>query len=333
VGNPVDLTPQVEPARIAGAVRSVLDQADVAGVVAIDVGLDIPEFAEAVIAAARATGKPAVAFTADAPGIAARFRAGGVPVLPSPERAVRGFRALWAARAVAPAAPGPPRALPADLAAALRAGSGPLPYALARRVLESFGVPFCREAIASTPEAAVAAAGRIGYPVVIKADAPGLIHRTEVGGVRLGVPDAAAVRRACAELQAGAGAHRFVVQEQVARGVELIAGVRRDEVFGPVIAVGTGGVLAEVIRDVSVRLAPLSADEAHEMLREGARARLLAGPRGLPACDDGPLVSLLLALSELACAEPRIAEVDLNPVIAAGARAVAVDALVILEAP
>jgi acyl-CoA synthetase (NDP forming) len=333
VGNPVDLTPQVEPARIAGAVRSVLDQADVAGVVAIDVGLDIPEFAEGVIAAARATGKPAVAFTADAPGIAARFRAGGVPVLPSPERAVRGFRALWAARPVAPAAPGPPRALPADLAAALPAGSGPLPYALARRVLESFGVPFCREAIASTPEAAVAAAERIGYPVVIKADAPGLIHRTEVGGVRLGVPDAAAVRRACAELAAGAGAHRFVVQEQVARGVELIAGVRRDEVFGPVIAVGTGGVLAEVIRDVSVRLAPLSAGEAREMLREGARARLLAGPRGLPACDDGPLVSLLFALSELACAEPRIAEVDLNPVIAAGARAVAVDALVILEEP
>jgi acetyltransferase len=330
VGNPVDLTPQVDPSRIADAVRIVADQPDAGGIVAVNVGLDIPEFAEGVIAAAQSTGKPAVAFTADAPGLAARFRAAGVPVLPTPERAVRAFRALWAARRQATPDVPAPVPLPADLAAAVRTRTGALPYALGRRVLETAGVRFCREEIAETVDAAIASAQRIGYPVVVKADAPGLTHKTEAGGVRLGVADADAVRRACQDLRAQTGAGRFVVQEQVARGVELIAGVRRDEAFGPVVVVGTGGVLAEVIRDVSVRLAPVDREEARRMLREGARERLLAGPRGLPACEDGPLVDVVTALSGLACAEPRIVEIDLNPVIAAGASAVAVDALVIV---
>src|SRR6185436_4847718 len=101
VGNPVDLTPQVEPARIAAAVRRVFDEPAIAGVIAVNVGLDIPAFADGIVTAAVATGKPAAAFTADAPDITARFRAGGVPVLPSPERAVRAWRALWRARPAA----------------------------------------------------------------------------------------------------------------------------------------------------------------------------------------------------------------------------------------
>jgi succinyl-CoA synthetase beta subunit len=200
-------------------------------------------------------------------------------------------------------------------------------------VLQACGVPFCREETAASPEEAVAAAGRIGYPVVVKADAPGLTHKTEAGGVRLDVRDAAAVLRACQELRETAGAQRFVVQARVGPGVELLAGVRRDDAFGPVVAVGTGGVLAEVIRDVSVRLAPLGEEEARQMLREGARERLLAGPRGLPACEDGPLVAILTALGALAVAEPCVLEVDVNPVIAAGASAVAVDALIIAGEP
>lgn len=330
VGNPVDLTPQVEPARIAEAVRILAGQPDTGGLVAVNVGLDIPEFAAGVIAAAHASGKPAVAFTADAPGLARSFRAAGIPVLPSPERAVRAFRALWAARHLPAPDLAPAPALPADLVAAVRAHTGPLPYALGRRLLEASGVRFCREEIVATPDEAVAAAARIGYPVVVKADVAGLTHKTEAGGVRLGVADAAAVRRACGDVRARTGAARFVVQEQVERGVELIVGVRRDEAFGPVVVVGTGGVLAEVIRDVSFRLAPVDRQEAARMLREGARERLLAGPRGLPPCDDAPLVAIVTALSGLACAEPRVVEVDLNPVIAAGASAVAVDALVIV---
>jgi acetyl-CoA synthetase len=333
VGNPVDLTPQVEPAAIAAAVRRVLAAPAIAGVVAVNVGLDIPEFADGIVAASRATGKPAVAFTADAPEITARFRAGGVPVLPSPERAVRAWRALWRARPPAPRVAARAPALSADVRRALDTARGPLPYALARRLLEEGGLPFCRETIVAGAEEAVRAAEGIGYPVVVKADASGLTHKTEAGGVILDVGDAGAVRRACATLRARTGAERFVVQERAGPGVELLLGARRDEVFGPVVVLGAGGVLTEVLRDVSVRLAPLGEGEAEAMLAEGARPRLLAGPRGLRPVEGPALVGLIHALAALIVTEPQIREIDVNPLIAAGAEAVAVDALVILAEP
>jgi len=332
VGNPVDLTPQVEPARIGPALRRVFDEPGVAGVVAVNVGLDFPEFADGIVAAARATGKPAVAFTADAPEITARLRAGGVPVLPSPERAVRAWRALWQARPSAARVARPAPTLPPEARTALDTTRGALPYALARGLLQACGVRFCREAIAASADDAVAAAERIGYPVVVKADATGLTHKTEAGGVVLDVVDAAAVRAACAALRVRAGAERFVVQERVGPGVELLVGARRDEVFGPVVVVGVGGVLTEVLRDVSVRLAPLGEGEAAAMLEEGARPRLLAGPRGLRPVERGALVGVIEAIGGLITAQPRIAEIDVNPLIAAGADLIAVDAVVIVGA-
>jgi acetyltransferase len=330
VGNPVDLTPQVEPASVAAAVRRVFDEPAVAGVVAVDVGLDFPEFAEGVVTAARATGKPAVAFTADAPEVTGRLRAGGVPVLPSPERAVRAWRALWQARRPAPAVTPRRPALSGEIRRALDTARGPLPYTLARRLLEESGLRFCREAIADGADEAVAVAERIGYPVVVKADVAGLTHRTEAGGVILDLGDAAAVRAACATLRARTGAARFVVQERIGPGVELLLGARRDEVFGPVVALGAGGVLAEVFRDVSLRLAPPGEGEAEAMLAEGARPRLLAGPRGLRPVEGSALVPLIHAIAGLMAGEPRIQEIDVNPLIAAGADVVAVDALVIV---
>jgi acetate---CoA ligase (ADP-forming) len=329
VGNPVDLTPQVEPARIAPAVRRVFDEPAIGGVVAVDVGLDFPEFADGVVAAARATGKPAVAFTADAPQIAARLRAGGVPVLPSPERAVRAWRAVWRARPPAARITLPPPALSAESRRALDTTRGPLPYTLARRVLEDAGLRFCREAPAASVDEAMAAAERIGYPVVVKADAPGLTHKTEVGGVVLDVRDAAGVRAACATLAGRTGAARFVVQQRVMAGVELLLGARCDEVFGPVIVIGAGGVLSETVREAAVGLAALGEGEAATMLEEGVLPRLLAGPRGLRPVARWPLVAAIHALAALVLAEPRIAEIDINPLIAAGADLVAVDALVI----
>jgi acyl-CoA synthetase (NDP forming) len=360
VGNPVDLTPQVEPARIAGAVREVFRQPGVGGAVAVNVGLDIPEFADALTAARDETGKPVVAFVADAPAIAERLRGGGVAILPSPERAVRAWRALWQARpraraeradssavtADAPAGPGrrPPVSRPGEIArrevshpdavgplAGLEAG--PIPYALARQLLERHGATFCRETIARTADDAVAAAEALGYPVVLKADAAGLAHKTDIGAVRLDVRDAADVRAACDDFVRRLGPVAFVVQERVTRGVELLVGARRDEVFGPLVALGTGGVLAEVVGDVSFRLAPIDDDDVREMLGEGLRPRLLAGPRGLPAVSAGAVARLLHAVARLIVSEPRVAEIDVNPVIAAGDRAVAVDALVVVAPP
>jgi hypothetical protein len=184
--------------------------------------------------------------------------------------------------------------------------------------------------IAADADAAVAAADAIGYPVVMKADAAGLAHKTEAGGVILDVAGAAAVRAACSTLRARAGAERFVVQQQAGPGVELLLGARRDEVFGPVVALGAGGVLTEVLRDVSLRLAPLRAGEAEAMLAEGARPRLLAGPRGLRPVESRTLVAVVHAVAALMVTEPRIQEIDVNPLIAAGNDVVAVDALVIV---
>ena len=112
--------------------------------------------------------------------------------------------------------------------------------------------------------------------------------------------------------------------------MELLIGARRDPVFGPVVAVGTGGILAEAIRDVSLALAPVSAEEARAILHEGVRARLLAGVRGRPACDDTPLIEAIIAVGALIASSPRVIEIDVNPVIASATRTVAVDALVIL---
>ncbi len=330
VGNPVDLTPQVETARIAEAVRLVFDRREIAGAIAVDVGLDIPELAEAVVAAVRATAKPAVAFAADVPRVTERLRTGGVPVLPSPERAVRAWRALWQARPLTRVPSIREAPLPGDVEASIRTGTGPLPYELARRALEACGVRFCREAVVATPDDAVAAAERLGYPVVVKADAAGLTHKTEMDGVRVDVRDAAGVRAACHALRRTAGAARFVVQQRVGPGVELLVGARRDPVFGPVVAFGAGGVLTEAIRDVAVRLAPTAGREAEEMLDEGVRARLLAGPRGLPPVDRSVVVDVIEAVGTLISRQPRIREIDINPLIAAGADVIAVDALVIV---
>jgi acetyltransferase len=151
--------------------------------------------------------------------------------------------------------------------------------------------------------------------------------------VRLDVADARAVRAACDDLRARAGAIRFVVQERVGPGVELLLGARRDEVFGPVVVLGAGGVFTEVLRDVSVRLAPLAPGDAEAMLAEGARSRLLAGPRGLRPVEPAPLLAALHAVAALIASEPRVVEVDVNPLIAAGPDVIAVDALVILTEP
>jgi acetate---CoA ligase (ADP-forming) len=332
VGNPVDLTPQVEPGNIAPAVRAVLEQDGIAGAVALDVGLDIVELADAVVTASDATGKPVVAFTADAPAITARFRAAGVPVLPAPEGAVRAWRALWTARPRRDAPVPEPLVLPSDLTEALTASSGPLPYRLARRLLEGAGVRFCREVVVATPEEAAAAAAALGYPVVIKADAEGLLHRTEAGAVKLDVRDRASALDVCEELRARTRAERFIVQERLGPGPEILIGGRRDETFGPLVVAGIGGVLTEVLRDVALRLAPIDLEEAHAMLGEGACGRLLAGPRGLPRCEDDALARALVGVGRLLLAAPRIREIDVNPMIVGGGSAFAVDAVVIVDA-
>src|SRR5262249_18608281 len=157
------------------------------------------------------------------------------------------------------------------------------------------------------------------------------LHRTEVGGVVLGVRDEAALRRAVAALESRLGPGPLLLQEEVPPGIELLVGGRRDPTFGPTVLVGLGGVLAELIRDVSVRLAPVGTAEAREMLAEGRRASVLGGYRGAAAVDEAALAAVVIGVGDLLADHATIVELDLNPLIASGGRLMAVDALVLVD--
>ena len=202
-------------------------------------------------------------------------------------------------------------------------------------VLRDAGVAVPRLERAAHAEAAVTAADRIGYPVALKLDASGLSHKSDVGGVRVGLADAEAVRTAASDLLAitpppGVTVHGLVVAAMARPGVELIVGAKRDPQFGPVVIVGLGGVLAEALDDVSIRLAPVPRDQAVTMLDELRGARLLDGFRGAPKVDRDAVARIVIALGAVA-ARPEVREVDCNPVIAGEWGAVAVDALVVLD--
>lgn len=206
----------------------------------------------------------------------------------------------------------------AIVAAALHRGGGWLTPEEVEALLSCYGLPVVAQRVVRSPEQAGLAAQELGGAVALKAIAPGIVHKTEVGGVRLHLRGGEAVRIGAEEMGAllrskGFSPTGFLVQQMVPEGVEMIVGVVHDPQFGPVVACGAGGVLVELLRDVSVRLAPLTREDASEMIRDLKTYRLLTGFRGAPACDTGALEDALLRVSELAEDLPQIAELDCNP--------------------
>jgi acetyl coenzyme A synthetase (ADP forming)-like protein len=204
-------------------------------------------------------------------------------------------------------------------------------------VLDCYGLPLADWRLAATPEEAGAAAEQLGGPVALKAVAPTLVHRTEVRGVRLGLADAGAVTRAAVEMArdvaaAGHAVEGFLVQRMVPGGVEMLVGVAHDPSFGPVVACGAGGTAVELLRDVAVRITPLTTVDASEMVRSLATFPLLDGYRGAPRADAAALEDVLLRISALVEEHPEIIELDCNPVRVLTDGAVIVDARVRVEA-
>ena len=190
---------------------------------------------------------------------------------------------------------------------------------------------------ATSAEAAVAAWRELGGPVAVKLDASGLAHKSDSGGVILGLDDEGAVRAAAERVFAAGGAsghavRGLLVQPMAPAGLELIVGARRDAQVGPLVIVGLGGVLAEAIDDVVVALAPIDASSATLLLGRLRSAVLLDGFRGGPIVDRRAVGELVAAVSRLIAGDPQIVEIDLNPVIAGAAGAVAVDALIVTRA-
>ena len=190
----------------------------------------------------------------------------------------------------------------------------------------------------SSAQAAGRAGAELGGPVALKAVAPGLVHKSDAGAVRLGLDGPTAVTRAAREMSArlaaaGTPVEGFHVQQMAPPGTELIVGAVRDPAFGPLVACGAGGVAVELLGDVQVRLAPLGPRAADGMLQGLKTFPLLNGYRGRTPADLDAVRELVLRVGALAAAHPAVAELDLNPVIATPEGALVVDARVRLEAP
>ncbi|HZC29901.1 MAG TPA: acetate--CoA ligase family protein, partial [Gaiellaceae bacterium] len=196
-----------------------------------------------------------------------------------------------------------------------------------RRLLVAYGIPVVEQRDAATVDEAIAGARELGFPVVVKSATAGA-HKTETGGIALDLRDEDAVAAAVASIGAP-----VILQPMLRGGAELLAGVFQDPVFGPIVAFGAGGVLAELIGEATFRIAPITDVDADELVTSGKAGRLVAGFRGAPPADADALRDLLLRLSRLAEDLPEVAELDLNPVIATPAGCVAVDARIRIARP
>lgn len=247
----------------------------------------------------------------------------GVPCFDWPERTARavGHAARYgAARSVVRA----PAVTPLRPAGVSGLPDGWLDPDAAAVLLASAGIGTVPAQTCDSADVAVVAAERVGYPVVAKVVHPDLLHKSEVGGVRVGLPDAAAVHVAAVDLLALKAGAQVLVQPQAA-GIEVIIGGLRDSQFGPAVLVGLGGIFVEAIDDVAVGLAPLRHDQALRLLASLRGHAVLAGSRGRDPADLAALAAMICAVGDLLVAVPEIAELDLNPVLVSARACLAVD--------
>lgn len=372
IGNPLDPWGTTDPSTAYGAAFEAFAATDAYDVLAIVHDFPYRSLPAEVETALEVTG-PLLAATRDRPDllpvfisltsgeptpeiISALRVAGGVPVLRGAAEAFTAIAAVatWEARRDRRHQHGPIRpswpafasdrtflghdpSVPGLLDAGLEPVSAPdrrtLPEVESLARLDAAGVPVIAWIAVNDPGAAVAAASAAGYPVVVKLDVVGLAHKSEVGGVRVGLSDGDAVGIAARELLAlrmpnGATRRGLLVGREL-RGVELLLGGRRDPSFGPLVIVGLGGVLTETLDDVAIRLAPVDADGAAGMLDELRGAAILAGIRGRAGIDRPAVIDAIVWLGRLLVDDPTIVEVDANPVISGPNGTAAVDALIV----
>jgi acetyl coenzyme A synthetase (ADP forming)-like protein len=351
IRNPLDMIASATPAHYRTALDAVLSDQNVDSALAVFVpplGVRQQDVAESIVAvAANHVQKPMLAVLMGREGLPqgrAELHKAGIPAYVFPESAARGLAALrrhrtWTAR---PNVPAP--AFRIDRARAARAfagacaeGSRKLAELEALELLAAYGIPIVETRLAANPDEAARLAAEVGFPVALKAVAPELVHKTDVGGVRLGLTTLVEVAAAAAEMtdrveraMPGVQLQGFLLQRMVAGGRETIVGMSRDPAFGPLLMFGLGGIYVEALKDVVFRVAPIQALDAHDMVRSIRGVALLDGIRGAPPVDFAALTDVLLRVSQLVVDHPQIAELDLNPLLALPDGAVAVDARVVL---
>lgn len=345
VTNPMDLTAQalVDPDLYRRTLEPLLADpgyaAVVLGIIQTDQATAARKFPP-IIEAVRslAPDKPVIFAGLDEgasfdPAYVAGLRALGVPYFPSADRAFRALRQLSrrAARDFSTSGVAPRK---------LKLPCGVVPEYRAKELLAPAGVPFPKRGFAASVEEAKAVAARVGYPVVLKAQAAALSHKSDAGGVILGIPDGAALEEAWARLHANVAAYDpsialdgGLVEAMGARGTELILGARNDPDWGPVILAGFGGITAELLHDVRLLPHDLGREAVMAELRALKQGALLDGYRGSPPLDFDAVADLVLVLGSILAGTPAIREIDLNPVVVypQGQGIVALDALILAE--
>lgn len=336
VGNPVDLTTDGSARDLAFAVETVLADPGVDSVLVVytpPFGPGLSTTRRAIVSATAATSKTVLACVTGHDGLLE----GRVPCYAYPEQAVQALRhavdyASWRASPQTPAAE-PGRADTATARDLVEAELARYPHSRwldhggAARLLGCYGVRVVESIETDGADGAAAAAVTVGFPAVLKATGPDLVHKSDVGGVRAGLGTPDEVRRAYREMAGtiGPAMTGAVVQPTVTAGVEIIIGGVAYDAFGPLLMVGMGGVTAELLPDRSFRVPPVDDRGAAAMLAELRCAPLLSGYRGRPRADTGALRQQIVGVGRLLNELPEVAELDLNPVIVSPGGAVAVD--------
>lgn len=350
--NPVDVLGDALADRYEHATRLVLADPNVDGLIVIvtpQAMTEIEKTAHVVGQMAQETDKPILGCFMGEARIGAGIkvlRQYGVPNYPFPERAAAALAAMSAYRREqeqpifetqeCSVCMPPVRELFDRVRAEGRVSVG---EAEAREVLEAYGFPIPRSRLAKTPEEAVEIADEIGYPVVLKIASPDILHKTDVGGVKLNVGTPDDVRDAfdlivyrAGRYVPGARIWGCLVQQMVPEGREVLVGMSRDPQFGPLVGFGLGGIYVEALKDIAFRIAPFGRQEAEEMMREIRSYPLLEGVRGEPPADHEAMVDALLRVSQLVTDFPEIVELDINPLMVfdEGRGAIAIDMRLVL---
>ncbi len=348
VTNPVDMIASATAQSYRVAVEAVLADPNVDAVVATFVpplGVRQEDVAEAIVqVAAGEREKPVLAVLMGRQGLPqglAELNEAGIPGYRFPESAVRALGAMYRYRRWLERPVGAVAEFAADrdgaariIAAARAEGRAKLTETEVMQVLEAYGIPVAPYRLAATEEDALEAARGMGWPVVMKVVAERIVHKSDVGGVVVGVEDETALRAAFRRLttevpsRAGIGADEVrgvLVQAMVAGGKETIIGMTHDPQFGPVLMFGLGGIYVEALGDVVFGVQPVTDVDVREMVRSIRGIRLLEGVRGEPASDLGAIETALQRVSQLVGDHPEIREMDVNPWIAFPSGGVAVD--------
>jgi len=351
--NPIDVVGDADAVRYDHAIRTVMDDPNVACVVALlaptDL-VDISSVARTLTAFAGSSPKPIVTSFVGGKEMMApieMLKAAGIPNYPSPDRGIRALAAMVEHRrslgrkeshAVKPIK-ADHEAVREVISSVRAEGRLALSENEGKRILKAYGIATPQEGIANDLTSALKLAGEIGYPVVMKVESPDIAHKTDVGGVVLDIDDGQELERSyqvmlskVREKMPKARVNGVSIQKMV-KGREVIVGMVRDDQFGPVITFGLGGIFVEIMRDVIQGIAPLDRDDVEHMVRSIRAYPMLAGARGKRPGDIPALVDVILKISQMSMEFPELEELEMNPVMVGdeGAGVIAVDALVTIK--